>query len=159
MDELYVLARRVLLDALEALGAHSDATILVGAQAIYLHTGDAELAVAEYTTDADLALDPDLLEEISPIEQAQQDAGFVHLGTSEVGIWKTSRARANDKDALDVLRILQCIETAELAARIRRICEDARSSAVGDRGIELLEELFGTRGKEGAVMAARATQP
>ena len=42
MDELYVIARRVLLDALEALGPHRDATILVGAQAIYLHTGDAE---------------------------------------------------------------------------------------------------------------------
>ena len=63
MDELYVIARQVLLDALEALGPHRDATILVGAQAIYLHTGDAELAVAEYTTDADLALDPDLLDE------------------------------------------------------------------------------------------------
>jgi len=30
MDELHVLARRVLLDALEALGEHRDATILVG---------------------------------------------------------------------------------------------------------------------------------
>ncbi|RLB62649.1 MAG: hypothetical protein DRI90_08610 [Deltaproteobacteria bacterium] len=29
MDELYVIARRVLLDALEALGEHHDATILV----------------------------------------------------------------------------------------------------------------------------------
>jgi len=36
-----VIARRVLLDALEALGEHRDPTILVGAQAIYLHTGDA----------------------------------------------------------------------------------------------------------------------
>jgi len=65
VDELYVIARRVPLDALEALGPHRDATILVGAQAIYLHTGDADLAVAEYTTDADLALDPDLLSIIS----------------------------------------------------------------------------------------------
>ena len=30
MDDLYVVARRVLLDALEALGAHRDAIILVG---------------------------------------------------------------------------------------------------------------------------------
>lgn len=37
MDELYVLARRVLLDALEALGVHRDVCVLVGAQAIYLH--------------------------------------------------------------------------------------------------------------------------
>jgi len=37
-------SRRVLLDALDALGEHKGATILVGAQAIYLHTGDADLA-------------------------------------------------------------------------------------------------------------------
>lgn len=46
MHELYVLARQVLLDALEALGAHRDAIVLVGAQAVYLHVGDADLAVA-----------------------------------------------------------------------------------------------------------------
>ena len=51
MDELYVMARRVLLDALEALGAHRDAIILVGAQAVYLRVGEADLAVAPYTTD------------------------------------------------------------------------------------------------------------
>ncbi len=37
-EPLYVLARRVLLDALEALGDQQDAVILVGAQAVYLHT-------------------------------------------------------------------------------------------------------------------------
>ena len=34
-DELYVLARRVLLDALDAIGPHRDAIVLVGAQAVY----------------------------------------------------------------------------------------------------------------------------
>ena len=61
-DPLYVLARRVLLDGLQALGAHREAIILVGAQAIYLHTGDAELAVAPFTTDSDLVLDPTRLQ-------------------------------------------------------------------------------------------------
>jgi hypothetical protein len=32
-DELYVMARRVLLDALDTLGHHRDAIVLVGAQA------------------------------------------------------------------------------------------------------------------------------
>lgn len=41
VDPLYVLARRVLLDALEALRPHKNALILVGAQAVYLHTGPA----------------------------------------------------------------------------------------------------------------------
>ena len=57
-DPLYVRARAGLLDAVEALGVHRESVVLVGAQAIYLHTGDADLAVAEYTTDADFALSP-----------------------------------------------------------------------------------------------------
>jgi hypothetical protein len=40
----YLLARRVLLDALDTLGPHRDAVVLVGAQAVYLHTGDGDLA-------------------------------------------------------------------------------------------------------------------
>lgn len=252
MDELYVMARRVLLDALEALGPHRDATILVGAQAIYLHTGEAELAIAEYTTDADLAIDPDLLDEIPPLEQTLRSAGFLHTAKSGVGVWKTHRTgqnstdievqvdllvpnavspgkgrraarlpghhehaarkvaglegvlsdqmemeigslepdkdarrimvkvagpgalivakvfkinerkgspRANDKDALDVFRILQSIEADALAKSMQRMFADERSKATAERGLELFEELFGTRGSEGAGMAARATQP
>lgn len=50
-DPRSVVARSVLLDALEALGAQREAVVLVGAQAIYMHTGALELAVAEFTTD------------------------------------------------------------------------------------------------------------
>jgi Nucleotidyltransferase len=60
-DPLYALAREVLLDALEALGPHRRSLILVGAQAIYVHTGDADLAVAPFTTDADFVVDPGAL--------------------------------------------------------------------------------------------------
>ncbi len=46
MNELYVLARRVLLDALEALGDHREAIVLVGAQAVYLQlSGGAQARV------------------------------------------------------------------------------------------------------------------
>jgi len=62
-DPQYVIARGVLLDALDALGVQRDAVILVGAQAVYLHTGTVELAVAAFTTDADLTLDPALLQQ------------------------------------------------------------------------------------------------
>ncbi len=62
VNEIYVLSRRVLLDALEALGKHRQAVILVGSQAVYLHVGDADLAVAPFTTDGDLAIVPDDLE-------------------------------------------------------------------------------------------------
>lgn len=57
-DPLYVRARSALLDAVEALEPQLDAFVLVGAQAIYLRAGDADLAVAEYTTDADFAIGP-----------------------------------------------------------------------------------------------------
>ena len=62
-DANYVNARAFLLDALDALGTLRRAVILVGAQAVYVHTyaGDADFAVSPYTFDADLALDPVLL--------------------------------------------------------------------------------------------------
>lgn len=251
MDELYTIARRSLLDALEALGAHRDATILVGAQAIYLHTGDADFGVAEYTTDADLAFDPTLLGETPPLESSLEAAGF-RSSSGNVGIWRkrqkssawgevevqldllvpstvspgTGRRaarlpghdvdaarkvdglegilvdveeqdiaslepiedprvvrakvagpgallvakmfkiherrgspRANDKDALDVLRILQAIATQDLAQRLMSILSDSRSATTGARAVDLFKELFGDRGSEGAIMAATAAHP
>ncbi len=41
----YVTARRVLLDALTALSPHLDNLVLVGAQAVYHHTGEGDLNV------------------------------------------------------------------------------------------------------------------
>lgn len=85
-EPLYVLARRVLLDALEALGEQRDALILVGAQAVYLHTGRADLAVAEYTTDGDIAIDPSALRPEPRLEESLTAAGFVQ-DLQEVGRW------------------------------------------------------------------------
>jgi hypothetical protein len=45
VDELYVAARRVLLDALEVLVDHLPSLVLVGAQAVYLQVGEADLQV------------------------------------------------------------------------------------------------------------------
>lgn len=75
-DALYVRARAALLDATEALGPHLDAVVLVGAQAVYLHTGDADLAVAEYTTDADFAISPIQLAATPLLNHLLKDAGF-----------------------------------------------------------------------------------
>lgn len=82
-DPLYVRARRTLLDALDALEPHLDAIVLVGAQAVYLHTADTDLAVAEYTTDADLAIAPGDLADSPLIGDALTARGFtprVHPG-------------------------------------------------------------------------------
>ncbi len=65
-DPLYVQARSALLDALEALHPHLDAVVLVGAQAVYVHTANADVGGAEYTTDADFSISPSELAD-SPI--------------------------------------------------------------------------------------------
>lgn len=87
----YVEARRVLLDALQALGPQIGAVVLAGAQAIYLRTGPTSLAIAEHTTDGDLAIDPELLEDTPPIGELMEAAGF-QLATfqesEEPGIWQ-----------------------------------------------------------------------
>ncbi len=75
-DPLYVRARAALLDALTALQPHLDAVVPVGAQAIYMHTGDADLAVAEYTTDADLSVSPDDLADSPLLGDLFSTSGF-----------------------------------------------------------------------------------
>jgi hypothetical protein len=105
VDELYVLARRTLLDALEAIGSHRDSMVLVGAQAIYLRVGEANIAVAPYTIDGDLAIDPSLLAEIPPLEQALLAAGFRPKDDTSVGIWLASRKTSSGQAdvAIDLL--------------------------------------------------------
>ena len=77
-DQHYIGARETLLDAIEALGPHSDAVILVGAQAIYaqIEGEDDSFPVAQFTYDADLALDPDLLGDSPALVDAMGRAGF-----------------------------------------------------------------------------------
>lgn len=75
-DPLYVRARSALLDAAEALGPYLDATVLVGAQAVYLWTGDADLMVAEYMTDVDFAFDPAALPDTPQLEDTLTSRGF-----------------------------------------------------------------------------------
>ena len=87
----YVAARRVLLDALETLKPHGGALILAGAQAVYLHTDSDSLPIAEFTTDGDLAIDPELLSAAPPLGELMQTAGFELAelqGAQEPGIWQ-----------------------------------------------------------------------
>jgi hypothetical protein len=248
VDEIYVLARGVLLDALQALGSHADAIVVVGAQALYLRVGESDLAVAPYTEDGDLALDPALLAEIPPVEAALEAASFVQRPGS-VGVWEARHPmptnpdqvfqldllvpetvspgrgrraarlrgheptaarivrglegavvdadwleiaaldpadlrvlrarvagpaalliaklhkiderrggpRSNDKDALDVFRLLRGVPTEELAERMRAVLSDDRSRAAAERGLAMLRVLFNRAG-DGASMTARALE-
>jgi hypothetical protein len=75
-DPLTVAARRQLLDALEALEAHREALVLVGSQAIYLHTGASDVAIATTTKDSDLVVIPSLLVTDPTLDSALVTAGF-----------------------------------------------------------------------------------
>jgi hypothetical protein len=237
-DPEYIAARRVLLDALEALGTHRKAVVLVGAQAIYLHVGEGDLAVAPYTTDGDLAIDPRELDDEPALVATLEAAGFklaVRPGTwtmSEVQVdllvpaslggpgrrgarlgvhgtdvarkatglegalvdhsihriadldpadvrafevavagvaalmiaklhkiaeRKESVERRQDKDGLDVLRLLRFADTHHLANALAKLGPHPIAGKVTQEARTLLEELFADRAAVGAQMAVRAS--
>lgn len=64
--------------------------------------------------------------------------------------------RVRDKDALDVLRILQATETVDLTRRLGELRADELSAAVTEEGITQLASLFGELDADGVEMAVRA---
>src|SRR5665647_1416052 len=86
--------RRTLLDALDALESHRDSLVLIGAQAVYLHTGSTGLSVPPMTTDADLALNTDLLADDPEIATLLHAAGFEN--TQQPGHWENPQGIALD---------------------------------------------------------------
>jgi hypothetical protein len=250
VDPLYVAARTVLLDVLGALGPQRDAVILVGAQAIYLHTQAADLAVPEHTTDADVVLDPSRLHDSPDLVVALTSAGFAR--GRRVGAWtverevdgvlvtidvdlmvpeavggagrraarlpghgeqtarkargleaslvdrrvvvigaldeadsrrfevavagpaallvsklhkirerleERERRRLDDKDALDILHLLQATPTADLVRALSELLDHALSREVTNEALAALEVLFGAAERPSAQMAARAAGP
>ncbi|HWH43744.1 MAG TPA: hypothetical protein VNT32_03345 [Thermoleophilaceae bacterium] len=88
-----IAARRVLLDALEALEQHREGLVLVGAQAIYLYTGDADVAIATTTKDSDIALIPVRLASEPTLDAAMTAAGFSHdRSVQQPGEWSSGEA-------------------------------------------------------------------
>lgn len=86
--ELLIQARSALLDALGALADHAQSVVVIGAQAIYLRTGRASVALAEATKDSDLAIDPRELGEEPLLEEAMKRADFLPNPTSrQPGAW------------------------------------------------------------------------
>lgn len=66
--------------------------------------------------------------------------------------------RLSDKDALDVLRLLRGVETAFLAAGVRRLLGADVSQAVTLESLDLLRHLFGAPVAVGVEMSVRATE-
>lgn len=90
----YVHARRALLDVLDALRSHSESLVLVGSQAIYLRAGNSTVGVPQYTTDADLAIDPDIIASRPDIALLMRAAGFHAEG--QPGHWQNANQIAID---------------------------------------------------------------
>ena len=125
----YVAARRVLLDALEAMTDHLPSLILVGAQAVYHHTGETDLNVPLMTTDADLAIDTRGLADVPEIGAVLRGAGFVP--GPNPGHW----VAASDV-AVDLMVVPHQARTAKASARAARLAPHDRLTARIARGLE-----------------------
>lgn len=86
--DLLTAARSALLDALHALQPHLDAVVVIGAQAIYLWSGGAQVALAETTKDSDIALDTRALSDTPLLEDTMRQAGFrLDTNSPQPGSW------------------------------------------------------------------------
>lgn len=137
-DPQYVQARKLLLDVVEALGVQREAVILIGAQAIYLRRSSEEIAVAEFTRDADLAVVPRKLKNAPALNKVMKSLG---LTSEEPGIWTTSGTAM----ALELTNEIDLIVPAALAdPRGRRAAR-----LPGPHGKRTARK---TKGVEGAVL-------
>jgi hypothetical protein len=125
----YLTARRVLLDALAALAEHLDNLILVGAQAVYHHAGDADLNVPLLTTDGDLAINTRDLAEVPEIGTMLREAGF--KPGPNPGHWLT----VGDV-AVDLLVVPHQAGTTKASARAARLAPHEKMTARIARGLE-----------------------
>jgi hypothetical protein len=64
--------------------------------------------------------------------------------------------RTRDKDALDVLRLLRAVPTAEMVERLGRLAEDQHAAPVTAEARTHVVDLFAATHAEGVVMAVRA---
>lgn len=133
-DPLYVLARRALLDGLAALRPHLGSIVVVGAQAVYLHTGPADLATAEFTADADLALVPELLADTPSVRDLLEAEGFELQ--EDPGKWKTA-----DGIQVDLLVPDALAGPGRRGARLRGHGKQAARRAKGIEGTLVQSEI------------------
>jgi hypothetical protein len=139
VDRAYVVARRVLLDGIAALQPHHAALTVVGAQAIYIRVGEADIAVAPTTNDGDISIDPQLLGDSPAIEKLLGDADFARKldenGDPSVGIWILPSSKADGQGAsVDLLMADGAAPPG--GSRGARIAGHARGAIRRVRGLE-----------------------
>lgn len=134
--DLYAESRRVLLDALIALAEHRDSLVLIGAQAVYLRSEDAQLRVAAYTSDGDIGVDPRSLADMPLIEAAMRSAGFELSIANQPGIWSQSITREVGEPFSISVDLLVPEQLAGSGRRSAQIPPHDKSSARRVPGIE-----------------------
>ena len=82
--------RKGLLDALDALGPQVKSVVLIGAQAVYIHTTGFDSPVAEATKDADLAFRKELLNKTPKLEVILGESGYEPHPNGQPGSWISS---------------------------------------------------------------------
>jgi hypothetical protein len=87
LDFEMVIARNVMLDALDALSEQRSALTVIGAQAVYEHTKLLVGRPSVATKDADVCVDPSLLASGPLLVEAMERAGFVLSNSDRPGIW------------------------------------------------------------------------
>ena len=129
-DQNHINAREALLDVVEALGRHNDAIILVGAQAVYVHTEseDANFALSPFTYDADIVLDPELLGSSPTIIDAMSSAGF----------------RLEDQPGLYRSGMSSLIDSLDMATELGLLRSHEISSSVTSEALSMFQDLFST---------------
>lgn len=140
-DEHYVRARSGLFDAYEALLPHIDSIVLVGAQAIYLHTGAAELVIAEFTTDTDFAIEPSSLSGTPLISELLSKNGF--KSHEQPGRWLSPRGVYIDIMVPEALAGRPGSRGANLGVHGRRVARQAKGleGALIDRDLHTIRAL------------------
>lgn len=138
-EQLTVVARRVLLDGLEALREHRDAITVVGAQAVYLRTPNAAIQSAGFTSDGDLTLDPARLPDRPLLEQALRDGGFELLQGNQPGLWGRTE-QVGDRSVLVELDLLVPESLAGKGRRSAKIPPHGTMSARRVPGLEVAVE-------------------
>lgn len=128
-DHEYVAARSVLLDALNALGSQRESFILVGAQAVYAHTGEVEGTGINRTTDGDLALNTELLHPAPELTTALETAGFTP--DTQPGSWVgTGRVK------IDIMTVPHQSNTLKKGARSAKLPPHGKQLARITPGLE-----------------------
>jgi hypothetical protein len=128
-DNQLIVARNVLITALEALGPHRSAITLIGAQAVLEHTRDLHGVPMTSTSDGDASVSPSLISQTDDIGRALTAAGFVQHG-DRPGIWAYPDD-AGDPIGLDLLVPESVAGAGRRGARIQGQSKHALGRAAG----------------------------